>query len=278
MRKAKKPLRSSGAAPMKSWKNGSTSTVRSSGQSIGPAQTFETSWSCNGERGHHAEVAAAASHRPEQIRVLVGVGGHEASVCQHHVDFEEVVDGETTLAGEVTDAAAERQAAQTRGRDDAARRRRARTHASHGRHRPGAAPPAATADGRDVGIDSDSAHARQVDDEAVVDAAQAAAIVAAAADGDVEALLASEPHRGDHVRDITTLDDHRWAFVDHRVVQRTSVVVAAVASHENVAPNVAAERIHCRRVESCCGHDGPRSVIRPARNALVSIEDPDCDE
>ena len=43
--KAKKPLRSSGAVPMNSWKKGSTSSVRSSGHNIGPAHTFATSCS-----------------------------------------------------------------------------------------------------------------------------------------------------------------------------------------------------------------------------------------
>ena len=115
-----------------------------------------------------------------------------------------------------------------------------------------------------IGIHPHAAHAREVDDEPVVDAAQTAAVVAPAADGDVEALLASEPHRGDHVGDVAAPDDHRRVLVDHRVVQRASVVVVAVSGDEHVAANIAAERIHCRRVESHCGHDGPRSVIRPA--------------
>jgi hypothetical protein len=43
------------------------------------------------ELGHHAEVAAAPTDRPEQVGVLVGRGGDDAPVGEHHVGRHEVV-------------------------------------------------------------------------------------------------------------------------------------------------------------------------------------------
>ena len=60
------------------------------------------------ERGDHAEIAAAAAHRPEEVRVLLDAGGDEVAVRQHDVHFEQVVDGEAALACEVAEPAAER--------------------------------------------------------------------------------------------------------------------------------------------------------------------------
>src|SRR5215469_18365287 len=47
------------------------------------------------KRSNDAEVSSASAHRPEKISVLFFVGNHESSVGQHHVDGEQVVDGET---------------------------------------------------------------------------------------------------------------------------------------------------------------------------------------
>ena len=72
------------------------------------------------EGGHHAEVAAAAAQRPEEIGVFRLAGRDEAAVGQHDVGLEQIVDGQPELAGEMTDAAAEGDAADPGGGDDAA--------------------------------------------------------------------------------------------------------------------------------------------------------------
>ena len=91
--------------------------------------------------------------------------------------------------------------------------------------------------GPGVGIHPHAAHAREVDDEAVVDAPQTAAVVAPAPNGDVQALLAAERHRGHHVRHVVAPDDDRRVLVDHGVVQRTSVVVVDVSRRQDRAAN-----------------------------------------
>ena len=59
------------------------------------------------ERGDDAEVAAAASQRPEQIRVFVGGRPDDAALGGDHLGGKQVVDGEPVLAHEEADAAAE---------------------------------------------------------------------------------------------------------------------------------------------------------------------------
>ena len=64
------------------------------------------------ERRDHAEVAAAAPQRPEQVWVLGCAGGDEPAVGQYDVGREQVVDRSArTAASQVADAAAQRQAA-----------------------------------------------------------------------------------------------------------------------------------------------------------------------
>ena len=69
-----------------------------------------------------AEVASASAKAPEQVRVL-GLGRvDEAAVCGDEVGCDEVVAGEAVLAHQPADAAAEREAADAGGRDEAAGR------------------------------------------------------------------------------------------------------------------------------------------------------------
>ena len=71
------------------------------------------------EARHHAEVAAAAANRPEQIGMLALAGGHDAAIGKDDVGFEQVVDRQPVLAREIAGSAAKRQAGDARRRDDA---------------------------------------------------------------------------------------------------------------------------------------------------------------
>src|SRR5262249_10512737 len=59
------------------------------------------------ERGDHAEVAAAASQRPEQIGVRILGRPQQLAGGRHDVDGEEVVYREAVLAHQPADATAE---------------------------------------------------------------------------------------------------------------------------------------------------------------------------
>ena len=74
------------------------------------------------ERGHDAEVAAAAAECPEQVGVLVGRGAQDPPVGGHDLGREEVVDGQTGPAAEPADPAAEREPADAGVADEAADR------------------------------------------------------------------------------------------------------------------------------------------------------------
>ena len=186
--------------------------------------------------------------------LLLLAGGDEAAVGEDDVGLEQVVDGQSELAGEMADAAAEGDAADAGGGDDAAGRGQAEgvggmvEIAQHGA-------------GLDAGgarhrIDADAVHRREVDHQPVVDGAQAGAVVAAAADGDGDAVLAGEVDGGDDVGHVGAADDERRMAVDHRVVDHAGVVVAGVAGLDQLAAQRGDQALHCR-----FGDDGEAGIV-----------------
>ena len=82
------------------------------------------------EAGRDPEVAAAATDRPEEVGMVLGVDVPELAVGRHDLGGEQVVDREAVLANEEPDAAAERDPADSDragvaepGREAMARRR-----------------------------------------------------------------------------------------------------------------------------------------------------------
>ena len=65
--------------------------------------------------------------------------------------------------------------------------------------------------------------------------AKSGAVVAAAADGHDDVVVAREIDRGDDVGDVGALGDERRALVDHRVVDGAGLVVARVAALDEIA-------------------------------------------
>ena len=61
-------------------------------------------------------------------------------------------------------------------------------------------------------------------------AAEAGAVVAAAADGEEQAVVAAEVHRRDDVGDVDAARDQPRPLVDHAVVERARRVVVGVAA------------------------------------------------
>ena len=96
------------------------------------------------EGGDDAEVAAAAPDRPVEVGVLVRGGTDRLAACEHDVGLEQVVDREAALAGQMPEAATQRETTDAGGRDDPARCRQA-VLVGRGIH---FAPGAATADPR----------------------------------------------------------------------------------------------------------------------------------
>jgi hypothetical protein len=107
-----------------------------------------------GERGHDAEVPAAAADGPVQVGVLAGARTDALAAGQDEVGLQQVVDSQAALAGEVTQSATQGQAADAGRRDDPARRGQAVFVGGGVDLAPGAA--AADADGAGLGSTSTS--------------------------------------------------------------------------------------------------------------------------
>jgi hypothetical protein len=91
-------------------------------------------------------------------------------------------------------------------------------------------------------IDADSAHRREVDDEAVVDDGGARDVVAAAADGERKPVLGSEADRDRHVGGVGASRDHRRVLVDHAVPDAARRLVRGVVRCDDLAGELVGER------------------------------------
>jgi hypothetical protein len=180
-----------------------------------------------------AEVAAAAAKRPEEVRALVRARPDDVAVGEHDVRLEQVVDREPVLPRQVPVAAAEREPADSGRRDDPADGGEPVLVRGAVDLAPGAT--AAHVDRAGGRVDGDLAQQREVADDAVVDAPEAWAVVAAAVDRQREALLARE---ADDPGDLGRVDgprDQGRPLVDHRVVEGARLVVVRVLGTDQLA-------------------------------------------
>ena len=92
-----------------------------------------------------------------------------------------------------------------------------------------------------LGVDPHALHRRQVDDQAVFDAAETRTIVAAAANGDRELVVAAEIHGRDDIADIRASGDEQRAFVDHRVVEPSRLFIFRMVASDNRAAKTLCE-------------------------------------
>ena len=185
------------------------------------------------EGGDDAEVAAAAAHGPEEIGVLVLAGGHEPPVGQNHLDGQQVINRQAIGARQIAQPAAQRQAADAGGGDDAA---------GHGQAigvcclidlAPGAAAP--YAHGARRGIDVDGLHGREVNNQPIVHHRQAGAVMAAAANGHVQLVVAGKGHGRGHVGGVSAAGDQRRVLVDHGVIDGAGLIVTRVGGGDHFA-------------------------------------------
>ena len=196
------------------------------------------------ERGHHPEVAAAASHRPEEIRVLLRAGRDQTAVREHDVHAHEVVDGESVLAAQIADSAAQGEAAHARGREEPARHGQAE---GVGRvvH---VAPQAPSLDPHRgvLLVDPDPLQAREVEHEAVVAGAETRTVVRPPAYRQEQLLLAGEIHPRHHVRHVRAPRDQGRAPIDHAVVDLAGGIVGGVARGDELAAKLRAQVLDLR--------------------------------
>ena len=111
-----------------------------------------------------------------------------------------------------------------------------------------------------LGIDVDASDSGQIDNQALVDGSQTAAVVAAAAHGQVEPVVAGETDRRDDVGDVGTARDDARPLVDHRVVDLASFLIAGVRRYRDGPSETRRERRYGPLVELRCGHCAHRRL------------------
>ena len=185
------------------------------------------------ERRDHAEVAATAAERPEQVAVFMATGVNESAIGKHDVGTEQVVDGHPELAFEPSKAAAKRQAGDARVANRAARGRQ-----SERLRLPIELGPAQSrfrAHGLCHRIDSHPFHVREINHHSVVAHASSGDIVATSTNGYRQALGTRELHAGDHICGAARPRNHGGSAVDHGVPDAPGLVVACVLRGDQVS-------------------------------------------
>ena len=165
--------------------------------------------------------------------MLRRVGGHKAPVGQHDIRLDQVVNGQAVLAREIAVAAAQREAGNAGRRDDPGRHGQSKrmTGMIHVALRATGSHP----HGAVRRIDAHPLHQGEIDHQPVIATAQSGPVVAAAAYGGEKIILPAKPHGGDHIGDIGTASDQKRPLVDHGVVQLAGLLVALVASLDQLA-------------------------------------------
>ncbi len=226
VRNAKNPLRSSGASGRNSRYQLRISAARSSENRVGPPTIVCTGLSLNVNAVTTPKLPPPPRSAQNRSSCSVSLAVDEPTVGQHHVGADQVVDRQAELAGQVPQAASQREPAHAGRPDDAERRRQTErvrgvidvADQRSSKHHGGAA----------IGIDSDPTHQRQVDHQPVIDAAESATVVRSAADRDFQLGLAGVAERGHHVTRVGAAGDQARPLVDHRVVQLPGFVIPGV--------------------------------------------------
>ena len=186
-----------------------------------------------------AEVAAAAAQRPEQIGVFSRVRHSELTVSGHDIGRDHVVDGETVLAHQPAQAAAE-----CESRDAGVR------YHTTGRGKPERlrlavqfTPDDAALDvRRSLGrVDADAFHRRHVDHQAAVVGAIPGRAVATVAHGEPKSVRSREVHGSLDIGDAGAPCDDRGAAIDVAVPHPPGVLVARMILQHQISANRAAK-------------------------------------
>ena len=230
-------------------------------------------------RSHDTEVAAAAPQSPEQVGVLFGAGMHETAVRRDDICADKAVAGEAVATHQPTEAAAEREPADPRGRDEPAGDRQAEGLCFVVEVGPGGT--ALRGGAAVLRVDGDGVHVRQVDDHPAVAGREPGDAVPATPHGHHETLAARELHRFHHVSGAGTANDQCRVLVVGSVPDRSGLVVIAVGGQDDLTSQRALQLAHggftddfrrdvvdvmtflpcpCPRCVGCCGwHGGLRS-------------------
>ena len=175
------------------------------------------------EPGHHAEVAAPATQRPEQVGVLLGRGRHHLAAGEHDLQFDELVAGKSVFAREPADATAERQARHAGLRHDPGRH----DHRVRGGRRIDVAEQAPSADMDEPlrCVDRDLTQPAEVDRQPALGHGLARDVMPTAAHSGGKAVGARHIDCGDNVGGTRAPQDEARLLVDHAVPDESGLCV-----------------------------------------------------
>jgi hypothetical protein len=112
----------------------------------------------------------------------------------------------------------------------------------------------------------DPAKLGEVDDETVVDAAEAGAVVSAAPDRDVDTRITAGIHGRHHISDVDGARDQARTFVDHRVVDLARQVVLGMVRSDQSPPTARRESLDQNGARENLGHVHHPPLCDPARD------------
>jgi hypothetical protein len=208
------------------------------------------------KRRDHAEVAAAAADRPEQIGVLLRARLAHLAVGRDDLDRAQVVGGETMAPADPAEAAAEREPGDAGGRDDAAGHDQSEGLCGAIDIGPGGAGLHAHAAGS--GVDLDGFVRREIDHHAARAQRGAGDVVAAAADRQRQPTIAGEGDAGGDVGGAARPDHERRPALDHAVPDVAGLGVRGLPWRERRPTQAAGEGIEAVAIAGRGrGMDGP---------------------
>ena len=205
---------------------------------------------CEPERGDDAEVAAAASQRPEQIGVFAGGRLDDAALGGDHLGDKQVVDGEPVFAHEEADSAAEGEPGDAGVAHDAAGGGQ-----TVGLRLVVDVAPESTSlhPGRAIGgVDRHGPHRREVDDDPVVAHSGTGHVVAPAPYGDLQVVVAREAHRRDHIGHAGAAGDAGRMAVDRAIPDPAGSVVAGAGRQQQPSADRFGELVERGRLRGRC--------------------------
>ncbi len=206
------------------------------------------------ELGDHAEIAAPAAHRPEQIRVLARARVQHLAVRAHDLDRLQVVASQAVLAHQATHPAAQCQPGDAR-----VRRGSQRGGESHRLHlaielaqQHAALRPTETS----LRVDLDSLHGRHIDHQPAVASGLTRKAVAAPAHRREQLMRPRERDCPDNIIHPGAPRDQRRVAIKHRVPKPASLIVARVLREQHLAVKARAQVLDV----GCAQRDGlPRT-------------------
>jgi hypothetical protein len=196
------------------------------------------------DRRHDAEVAPAATQRPEQVGLMDGVRAHGVPVGRDELDRADAIRLEAVLAAQPAHAAAERVPGDA--------------HVGRGTVKPGQAERREL--GRDLlpldaaahayllsrGVDRDAVELRRVGEDRAVERAERYGVVAGGLRSDLQALLAGVVHHRDDVSLVDREGDGLRPEIGEHIEGLAGLVPVGVAGGDNPTGHEVGEAGGCR--------------------------------